>query len=98
MRAMARTTTLLVISVVASLAMPAAEAAPKQLKPSGKVTADEGMLSEAFALDESGSKVATIRFTARGSVQLQVGAPGGKPQVADISSFSATPEQILGLG
>jgi len=73
-------------------------AAPKQLKPSGKVTASEGMLHDAFAFDESGSKLATIQFTAQGKVQLMVGPPGGKPRVADISSFTATPEKILGLG
>ena len=78
------------------MALPAF-AVPKQLKPSGKVTASEGMLHDAFAFDESGGKLATIQFTAKGSVQLRVGPPGGKPRATDISSFTSTPEKILGL-
>ncbi len=72
-------------------------AAPKQLKPSGKVTSTEGLLHDAFAFDETGSKLATIQFTAKGAVQLLVGPPGGKPRITDISSFTSTPEKILGL-
>jgi hypothetical protein len=72
-------------------------AAPKQLKPSGKVTSTEGLLHDAFAFDETGRKLATIQFTAKGSVQLLVGPPGGKPHITDISSFTSTPEKILGL-
>jgi hypothetical protein len=97
MHAMARTSMWFSVSVVALLAAASAFASPKQLKPSGKVTAKEGMLHDAFAFDESGGKLATIQFTARGSVQLVVGPPGGRPRVSDISSFSATPEKILGL-
>lgn len=85
-------------SMVLFLAAASAVAAPKQLKPSGKVTASEGMLHEAFAFDESGSKLATIRFTAEGRVELAVGPPGGKPRRSDLSSFTSTPEKILGLG
>ena len=95
---MVRTTTFLLCAGVASFAVTAAQAAPKQLKPSGKATSDEGLLSDAFALNESGSKLATIRFTAQGSVELMVGPPGGTPRVTNISAFSATPERILGLG
>lgn len=76
---------------------PVAFGAPKLLKPSGKVTASEGILHDAFAFDDTGSKLATVQFTAKGSVQLLVGAPGGKPKVTDISSFTATPEKVLGL-
>jgi hypothetical protein len=72
-------------------------AAPKMLKPSGKVTASEGLLHDAFAFDETGGKLASIQFTAKGAVQLLVGPPGGKPRIADISSFTSTPEKILGL-
>ncbi len=75
-----------------------ATAAPKLLKASGKVTAGEGMLHDAFAFDESGSKLATIQFTAQGRVELVVGAPGGKPRRSDLSSFTSTPEKILGIG
>ena len=56
------------------------------------------MLHDAFAFDESGSKLATIRFTAQGRVELAVGPPGGKPRRFDLSSFTSTPEKILGLG
>ncbi len=82
---------------LASLLGPSAMAAPKQLKPSGKVTSTEGLLHDAFAFDETGRKLATIQFTARGSVQLLVGPPGGKPRITDISSFTSSPEKILGL-
>ena len=75
-----------------------AVAAPKALKPSGKVTASGGMLQEAFAFDESGGKLATIQFTARGQVLLSIGPPGGKSQITEISSFTSTPEKILGVG
>lgn len=85
------------LCVVACLAATPTLAAPKQLKPSGQVSVDEGMLSDAFALDESGSKLATIRITARGSVQLHVGPPGGKQRRTDLTSFSATPEKIVSL-
>lgn len=87
----------LLLVVVACLFGAPALAAPKLLKPSGKVTASEGLLHEAFAFDETGSKLASIQFTAKGSVQLLVGPPGGKARVSDISSFTATPEKLLGL-
>jgi hypothetical protein len=83
--------------VVACLLGAPASAAIRQLKPSGKVTASEGLLHDAFAFDETGGKLATIQFTAKGSVQLLVGPPGGKPRIADISSFTSTPEKLLGL-
>ncbi len=97
MRPMKRTMPPLLLLVVACLFGATALAAPKRLKPSGKVTATEGLLHDAFAFDESGSKLATIQFTAKGSVQLLVGPPGGKPRISDISSFTATPEKIMGL-
>jgi hypothetical protein len=98
MRAMMRTSVGFPVLLAVSLATASALAAPKQLKPSGKVTASEGMLHDAFAFDENGSKLATIQFTARGSVQMLIGPPGGKGRPADIGSFTATPEKILGLG
>jgi hypothetical protein len=97
MPGMVRTTMRFWVLGFVALASVSALAAPKQLKPSGKVTASEGMLHDAFAFDESGSKLATIQFTAQGKVQLLVGPPGGKPRAADISSFTATPEKIFGL-
>ena len=95
---MARTSAFFAVSVVALFAASFVEAAPKKLKPAGKVTADGGVLHEAFAFDEAGRTVATIQFTAAGAVQFRVGPPGGKLRVSDISSFSATPEQIFALG
>ena len=87
-----------VVSIVLLLGASAA-AAPKVLKPSGKVTAAEGnTLAEAFAFDESGSKLATIQYTPRGQVLLSVGAPGGKSQITEISSFTSTPEKLVGVG
>jgi hypothetical protein len=74
-----------------------AQATPRPLKPSGKVVASGGLLHDAFAFDESGTNLATVQFTAKGTVELMVGPPGGKPRVTDISSFSSTPEKILGL-
>jgi hypothetical protein len=94
---MARISMWLGVSGFVFFAALSAGSAPKQLKPSGKVTVSEGMLHDAFAFDESGSKLATIRFTADGKVQLRVGPPGGKTRASDISSFTATPEKILGL-
>lgn len=94
---MVRTSTGLLAFVSLVLGWAPALAAPKQLKPSGKVAPSEGMLSEAFALDESGSKLATVQFTAQGQVQLGVGAPGAKPRFTNIASFTATPEKILAL-
>jgi hypothetical protein len=91
-----RMTPMLPFVVACLLGVPAV-AAPKQLKPSGKVTASEGLLHDAFAFDETGGKLATIQFTAKGSVQLLVGPPGGKPRIANISSFTSTPEKLLGL-
>jgi hypothetical protein len=87
-----------VVSVVVCLAGASAVAAPKQLKPSGKVTAREGMLHDAFALDESGHKLATIEFTAKGQVEFVVGPPGGKVRRSNLASFTSTPERILGIG
>jgi hypothetical protein len=86
------------LGLVACLLGASALAAPKALKPSGKVTATDGVLQDAFAFDESGSKLATVRFTARGQVLLSVGPPGGKSQITEISSFTSTPEKILGVG
>lgn len=94
---MVRTSMGISVSLLVLAAATSALAAPKQLKPSGKVTAKEGMLNEAFAFDESGGKLATTQFTAQGKVLLLVGPPGGTPRVSDISSFTATPEKILGL-
>lgn len=86
------------VFLVVSLQAATGLATPKRLKPSGKVTAGEGMLHDAFAFDEKGSKLATIRFTAKGAVQMMIGPPGGKGRAANIGGFSATPEKILGLG
>jgi hypothetical protein len=99
MRAMKRSMTFLSLSALslAFLFSGPVLAAPKLLKPSEKVTASGGTLHEAFALDETGGKLATIQFTAKGAVQFLVGPPGGKQHVSDIASFSATPEKILGL-
>jgi hypothetical protein len=97
MQAMKRNMTALLLSVVAFVGGGPVQGAPKILKPSGKVTASGGVLHDAFAFDESGSKLATIQFTAKATVQLLVGPPGGKPHVSDVSSFTSTPEKILGL-
>lgn len=87
-----------VVSVIIFLGA-SAVAAPKVLKPSGKVTASEGnTLAEAFAFDEGGSKLATIQYTPRGQVLLSVGVPGGKGQLTEISSFTSTPEKLVGMG
>jgi hypothetical protein len=86
------------LGLVAAMLAASAIAAPKALKASGKVTATDGILQDAFAFDESGSKLATVRFTARGQVLLAVGPPGGKSQITEISSFTSTPEKILGVG
>jgi hypothetical protein len=94
---MKRSMTPPLLFVVACLLGAPALAASKLLKPSGKVTSSEGLLHDAFAFDETGGKLATIQFTAKGSVQLLVGPPGGKPRITDISSFTSTPEKILGL-
>jgi len=79
---------------LASLAV----AAPKVLKATGKIEAGDGMLHDAFAFDETGSKFAYIKFTTQGKVKLLLGSPGGKPTEADIESFSSAPEKLLGLG
>jgi hypothetical protein len=97
MRPMKRSMSSLLLFVVACLFCAPVLADPKLLKPSGKVTASAGLLHDAFAFDETGSKLASIQFTAEGTVQLLVGPPGGKARVSDISSFTATPEKLLGL-
>jgi hypothetical protein len=94
---MKRSMTPLLLFVVACLFGAPVLAAPKLLKPSGKVTSSEGLLHDAFAFDETGGKLATIQFTAKGYVELLVGPPGGKPRMTNISSFTSTPEKILGL-
>jgi hypothetical protein len=87
----------LLVLVLPCVALPV-EAAPKPLKPSGKVVASgEGLLHSSFAFDESGTNLATVQFSPKGTVDLMVGPPGGKPRGTDISSFSSTPEKILGL-
>jgi hypothetical protein len=87
----------LLVLALPCVALPS-HAAPKPLKPSGKVVASgDGLLHTAFAFDESGTNLATVQFTAKGAVDLMVGPPGSKPRVTDISSFSSTPEKILGL-
>jgi len=96
-RSMASVLLFVVACLVACLFGTSVLAAPKLLKPSGKVTASEGLLHDAFAFDETGSKLASIQFTAKGTVQLLVGPPGGKPRVSDISSFTSTPEKLMGL-
>jgi hypothetical protein len=97
MRPMKRSMTPILPFVVACLLGAPVLAAPKLLKPSGKVTASEGLLHDAFAFDETGGKLATIQFTAKGYVELMVGPPGGKLRMTNISSFTSTPEKILGL-
>jgi len=87
------------LASVALLLGASVAAAPKTLKPCGKVTASGGnTLADAFAFDESGSKLGTIQFTARGQVLLSVGPPGGKGQITEISSFTSTPEKVVGVG
>ncbi len=72
-------------------------AAPKLLKEVGRVTAGEGAMHDAFALDQGGSTLAYIVFTGKGAVQLHVGSPGGKTHVTDLVNFSGAPEKILSL-
>jgi hypothetical protein len=72
-------------------------AAPKALKVVGRVSPHEATIHEAFALDQSGSKLAHIVFTGNGAVQMHVGAPGGKTKVTDLADFSGAPEKILPL-
>jgi hypothetical protein len=91
-----RMTPILLFLIACLLGVPVF-AAPKLLKPSGTVTASEGLLHDAFAFDETGGKLATIQFTAKGYVELLVGPPGGTPRMTNISSFTSTPEKILGL-
>jgi hypothetical protein len=97
MRIMKCSMTPLLLFVVACLLGAPVLAAPKLLKSSGKVTSSEGLLHDAFAFDETGGKLATIQFTANGYVELLVGPPGGKQRMSNISSFTSTPEKILGL-
>jgi hypothetical protein len=85
-------------SLLALLAAARVGAEPRSLKPSGKVTANEGVLQDAFALDETGGKLATIEVTGRGQVLLAIGPPGGRAQIAEISSFTSTPERIVAVG
>jgi hypothetical protein len=85
------------VLALSCVAFPVA-AAPQPLKPTGKVVASsDGLLHSAFALDESGTNLATVQFSPKGTVDLMVGPPGGKLRATDISSFSSTPEKILGL-
>ena len=86
------------LSLLVLLVSSGARAAPKILHSIGKVTTGEGMLQDAFAFDESGSKLATIRFTPRGQVLLSVGPLGGGQRLSELSSFTSTPEKIVGLG
>lgn len=86
----------LLVSAVSAVALSAA-AAPRVLSSSSKVVAKEGLLADAFAFDENGAALATVRFTATGTVELVVGPPGGKARTTDISGFTSTPEKIFGL-
>lgn len=73
-------------------------AAPRALKEIASVSAKEGTLHEAFALDQTGQKLAHVIFTAQGEVQLHVAPPGGKGTVTNLAEFSGAPERILALG
>jgi hypothetical protein len=91
-------TTTSVLALASFLAATTAWAAPKTLKPTGTVSAGDNALQDAFAFDDGGKKLATIQFTPRGQVLLSVATPGGKPQVTELSSFTSTPEKVLGVG
>jgi hypothetical protein len=68
------------------------------LKEVGKVTASDGTLHEAFALDEAGNNLAFVQFTADGKVEMRIGPPGGNTRATDIAPFTSVPERILALG
>ncbi len=72
--------------------------APRVLRETGRVAAKEATLHEAFALDQTGAKLAYITFTAQGEVQLHLGPPGGKGTATNLAEFSGAPEKILALG
>lgn len=98
MTTMTRIAWLLMFGLMAITTWGEVVAAPKSLKASGKITVEDGMLHDAFAFDETGTKFAYIKMTGKGEVQLIIGPPLGTTIVADIASFSAAPEKILGLG
>jgi hypothetical protein len=76
-----------------------AEAAPRPLAAVGRVSLDSGVISDAFALDDSGRTLAWIETTGEGSVRMHVAPVGAKASAAvDLTSFTVTPERIHYLG
>jgi hypothetical protein len=67
----------------------------------GKVSVDNGVINDAFALDDSGHTLAWVETTGSGSVRLHVGpASGGRAggAVVDLTEFTVSPERIHYLG
>jgi hypothetical protein len=85
----------------AALILAALLAAPawgRELKVVARVSAGDGVIGDAFALDDRGAALAYVHTDAKGQVRLRVGPPGGRARGVDISSFTSAPERVLAVG
>jgi hypothetical protein len=76
-----------------------APAAPRSLPVVGRVSAEGGVINDAFALDDSGRTLAWVETTGGGSVRLHVGpATGGPSSIVELTDFTVSPERVHFLG
>jgi hypothetical protein len=71
----------------------------KPLTVVGQVTTKDGVIDDAFALDDGGRTLAWIETTGAGSARMHIGpATGGAGQIVDLTDFTVAPEHIYFIG
>jgi len=72
----------------------------KPLRPVAKIAVSDGMIGEAFALDERGTRIAYLVTDGKGVTRLQVGAVGARAagKAVDLTRFSSAPERVVAVG
>jgi hypothetical protein len=77
----------------------ATAAQAKPLAIVGHVTVADGVIDDAFALDDGGRTLAWIETTGSGSARMHIGpATGGAGQTVDLTDFTVAPERIYFVG
>ena len=88
-------------AVAALILLVAGAAHGKPLREVARIAVPEGIISEGFALDERGARLAYIVTDAKAGTRLLVaatasGAPAARP--SDLSRFASAPERVVSVG
>jgi hypothetical protein len=86
------------MAVVAGLAS-AGAAHGKPLREIGRVAVTDGVIGDAFALDERGARIGYVVTDGKGKTSFRAGPPGGaRPTTTDIGRFGSSIERVVAVG